>query len=288
MTHTWDDAYRWMLEWGGEVERAHTLGLSPVMFSELEGITALWDEKDSGYCYTLLDQPGAGTSFAKMYVELGGEIGPYLGKRGLTLIAPPGGSPVPKGPLDGSIWGWVEPGQAAPPVNLDCKVEKQDGSVYGFGGGQPICMSCRHRENNAPGITQCGLKSRFFGLAYTGGCICLDFAPTEEVAEHQQRCIVERDSEPHPPGTAVKPLGSDPLCFHCAHQHGGNLPWCDQNIDRPSNDDILYEPKDCGYFESRHTKKCDCSCPSECDQLRAENETLRAELLDALRELRGR
>lgn len=113
--HNWDDAYRWMLEWGGEVERAHTLGLSPVRFSKLGGITALWAEKGSGYDYTLLHLPDAGTVFAQKYVDAGGSIGPARGEYGPTLIAPPDGSPVvPKGPFCGATWGWVEPGSKAP------------------------------------------------------------------------------------------------------------------------------------------------------------------------------
>ena len=160
MTHTWDDAYRWMKEWGGEVERVNTL------FSELKGITALWAEKDSGYCYILLDQPGAGTSFAKMYVELGGEIGPSLGKRGLTLIAPPDGSPVPKGPLTGAIWGWVEPGSKAPaeagntPENQDCKPERP--MEYS------PCQICVHRRGGV--VLRCAIRDAdsFFRVFHHG------------------------------------------------------------------------------------------------------------------------
>ena len=167
MTHTWNDAYRWMLEWGGDVERAHTLGLSPVRFSKLEGITALWAEKGSGYDYTLLHLPDAGTVFAQKYVDAGGSICPARGEYGPTLIAPPDGSPVvPKGPFCGATWGWVEPGSKAPdeagntPENQDCKPESP--MEYS------PCQTCVHRSGGV--VLWCAIRDAdsFFRVFHHG------------------------------------------------------------------------------------------------------------------------
>lgn len=120
---SWGSAYKWMVEWGGSVEREQLIDNTqpPVKFWGIQGIAALWAEKCSGYGYRLLDKPNAGIALAQMYVDEGGNIGPLELNTGPTLIAPSDGTMIPNGPWKDGGCGWVEPGESAPEVGHECK-----------------------------------------------------------------------------------------------------------------------------------------------------------------------